>query len=145
MSDAHVIKTSYQEDLEAGVYNDAADQEIVMGWLVAAIKRGEFNGHASVIIDDEWFADNLHHFLRHAQPDLKRVENRSAYYSGGSLEQEKACLDAMCKNKALSGLEHLAGVFYETPAAKVRSRLKRHKHLRGLTVIVAGEPVQIGG
>lgn len=134
-----------QEDLENGVYNDAADQEIVMGWLVDSIKKGEYNGHESVIIDDEWFSDQIHHFLRHAGPNLKKVHNKSAFYSGGSLEHEKECLDAMCKNKSLSGLEHLSGVFYETPAKKVRSRLNRHAHLHGLTVIVAGEPVLIGG
>ena len=145
MSEAKVIKTGYQENLEHGWYNDAADEEIVMGWLADEIKKGAYNGHASVIVDDEWFSDLLHHFLRHAQPDLRRLENRSAFYSGGGLEQERACLDAMCKNRALSGLEHLAGVFYETPPEEVRARLSRHRHLHGLTVVVAGVPVQIGG
>lgn len=145
MSEEKVISTGYQQRLEAGEFNDSADQEIVMGWLEKDIKEGEFNGFESVIIDDEWFSDLIHHFLRHAQSNLKRLVNRSAFYSGGSRGQEDDCLIAMCDNKALSGLEHLEGVFYETPAEEVRARLSAHDHLHGLTVIVAGERVDIKG
>lgn len=134
-----IVIRNFQHNFDNDLNNDGVDEDMIVGWVEDAIKKGNYNEASHIVVRDCFFSVAIPLFLSKANASLEHLSLESnieySYLATPSYSEDEfdgRCIDAICKNTNLTSLKSL-NVFGDL-TDEMKAKVADAPHLQGLVL-----------